>query len=225
MVRKSIGTPTSSAFLSAYQTDGLEFGTRRMSSAAPGHTALPGALHRALRAATRSEHVAVDRLILRLNLGSRSDYGIFLHVHHMALQSLEADWRDEDRGDFSAMMRCARDDLKTLKIPSASLHSSSRTPLPASQRLGIAYVVRVSRLGADVLRLSVPSSRPSAYLDFTPKLVWPGFLQQLDPPTASAGRASSAEAIRGARLTFDLLASLLHTSSGLSGGRLVTREI
>jgi heme oxygenase len=209
MAHKSIGRPTRSAIPSAYQADGLEFGPRSMSSAAPAHNALPGALHRALRAATRSDHVAVDRLILRLNLGSRVDYGIFLHVHHAALQSLEADWRDEDRGDFSAMMRHARDDLKTLKIPTTIPHSTSKTPLPASQRLGIAYVVRVSRLGASVLRLRVPSSRPSSYLDFAPTLAWPRFLQQLDPPTASAGRASSAEAIRGARLTFDLLASLL----------------
>jgi heme oxygenase len=180
-----------------------------MSSAAPAHTALPGMLHRALRAATRSDHVAVDRLILRLNLSSQRDYGVFLHMHHAALQRLEADWREEDRSDFSALMRCARDDLKTLKIPVTIPHSASRTPLPASQRLGIAYVVRGSRLGASVLRLRVPSSRPSSYLDFAPTLAWPRFLQQLDPPTKSAGRTSISEAVRGARLTFEVYASLL----------------
>jgi heme oxygenase len=200
----AVRSPSGTAVMAHNST----LGSRSMSSAAPSHIALPGVLHRALRAATRSDHVAVDRLILRLNLSSVADYGIFLQMHHAALQSLEADWRDEDRGDFSAMMRCTRDDLKALKISIAKAHSTSRPPLPASQRLGIAYVLRGSRLGAGVQRLRVPSSRPSSYLDFVPTLAWPRFLEQLDPAAESAARISSAEAIRGARLTFDLFASL-----------------
>jgi heme oxygenase len=105
-----------------------------MRGAAPAKTALPGHLHRALRAATRSDHVAVDGSVFRLDLSSREDYGRFLRVHHAAVQSLEADWRDEDRRDFSALLRCAQEDLKALKTSVIALHSSSRPPLLASQR-------------------------------------------------------------------------------------------
>jgi heme oxygenase len=208
MDRKSRGSLKSSAFPLLSQPDGLDFGYRSMSSVAPVHTAVPGVLHRALQAATRSDHVALDRSILRLNWSSAAGYGIFLHMHNAALQSLEADWRDEDRGDFAAMLRCAREDLKALKIPIPISHLASRTPLPAGQRLGIAYVLRGSRLDAGVLRLRVPSSRPSSFLDFAPTLPWPRFLQQLDPPE-SAGRAAGAETLRGARHTFDLFANLI----------------
>jgi heme oxygenase len=180
-----------------------------MRGAAPAKTALPGHLHRALRAATRSDHVAVDGLFLRLDLSSRADYGLFLRVHHAAVQSLEADWREEDRRDFSALLRCAQEDLKALKTSVIALHSLSRPPLPASQQLGAAYVIRGSRLGARVLRHRVPALMSSSYLDFEPMLSWPQFLQQLDPPEEDTDRASSYEVIRGARLTFEVFASLL----------------
>jgi hypothetical protein len=49
----------------------------------------------------------------------------------------------------------------------------------------------------------------SSYLDFEPMLSWPQFLQQLDPPAEDTDRASSYEVIRGARLTFEVFASLL----------------
>jgi heme oxygenase len=180
-----------------------------MRGAAPAKTALPGRLHRALRAATRSDHVAVDGLVLRLDLRSREDYGRFLRAQQAAVQSLEADWREEDRKDFSALLRCAREDLKSLKTSVIALHSSSRAPLLASQRLGVAYVIRSSRLGASLLRHRVPALLPSSYLDFEPTLSWPQFLLHLDPLAEDADRASSYEVIRGARLGFELFASLL----------------
>jgi heme oxygenase len=180
-----------------------------MRDAAPAKSALPGVMHRALRAATRSDHVAVDGLVLRLDLSSREDYGLFLRVHHAAVQCLEADWREEDRKDFSALLRCAQEDLKALKTSVITLHPSSRPPLLASQRLGVAYVIRGSRLGAGVLRHRVPALLPSSYLDYEPRLSWPQFLQQLDPPAQDTDRASSYEVIRGARLTFEVFASLL----------------
>jgi hypothetical protein len=179
-----------------------------MRGAAPVETTPSGVLHRAIRAATRSDHVAVDGLILRLDLSSREDYCIFLRAHHATLQNLQVDWREEDRNDFSAMLRCAQEDLKALKASATAFHSASRAPLQASQRLGVGYVIRSSRLEASVLRHRVPALLPSSYLDFAPALPWSQFLQQLDPPK-DAGRASSYEVIRGARLTFELLASLL----------------
>ena len=179
-----------------------------MSDAAPLRTHLPGPLHRELRAATRSDHVALDSLVQKMNLTTIEDYGIFLSVHHAVLQRLEADWREEDRQDFTAMMNCARADLKTLKFPTDGSHQTSRKPLAAGQRLGIAYVLRDSRLGSHQLRLRVPSSRPSSYLDYVGALAWPLFLEQLDPVSDAGRRLSSAEAVRGARSTFDLYSNL-----------------
>ena len=179
-----------------------------MSDAAPVRTHLPGPLHRELRAATRSDHVALDSLVQKMNLTSVEDYGIFLSVHHAVLQTLEADWREEDRHDFAALMSCARGDLRTLKFPMVVTHQTSRKPLLAGQRLGIAYVLRDSRLGSSRLRLRVPSSRPSTYLDYIGSLTWPLFLEQLDPVSDAGRRISSAEAVRGARATFDLYSNL-----------------
>ena len=175
----------------------------------PAGTPLPGQFHRELRAATRSDHVALDALILRLDLKSRADYGIFLRVHHAALQSLDADWRDEDHRDFSALSRCAGEDLKALKVPVTTLHTVPRTPLLASQRIGVAYVIRGSRLGAGVLRRRIAISEPSAYLDLELALTWPKFLEQLDPVVPDTARTSSYEVVRGARLAFDLFATFL----------------
>jgi heme oxygenase len=214
MTRKLVGTRRGSSAAFSTRNDQPEIGLHTMRGAAPATAALPGVLHRALRAATRSDHVAVDGLILRLNLSVREDYGVFLRVHHDALQRLEGDWRQDDASDFLALLRCAQDDLKALKMSATTLHSMSRTPLPKAQRLGVAYVIRGSRLGAGVLRNRVPSRLPSSYLDFSPTLPWPRFLQQLDPPTADVDRASTYEVIRGARFAFELFAGLLTHALG-----------
>jgi heme oxygenase len=208
MTRKSVGDSPRTALAFSPRSEGAEIGPRSMSDAAPRRTHLPGPVHRDLRAATRSDHVALDALVLKLNLTSVEDYGRFLRVHHSALQRLEADWRDEDRHDFTALLNCARSDLKTLKISAGHAHQFSRKPVSAGQRLGIAYVLRESRLGAHGLRLRIPSSRPSSYVDHIAALSWPLFLEQLDPAAEAARRVSSADAIRGARFTFDLYANL-----------------
>ena len=208
MTRKSIGDSPRTALAFTARNEGRDIGPRSMSEAAQVRTRLPGPLHRELRAATRSDHVALDSLIQKLNLTTIEDYGIFLSVHHAVLQTLEADWRVEDRHDFTALMNCARADLKRLKIPMGVFHQTSRKPLAAAQGLGIAYVLRVSRLGSHRLRLRVPSSRPSSYLDYVGALAWPLFLEQLDPVADTARRISGAEAVRGARATFDLYSNL-----------------
>jgi heme oxygenase len=208
MTRKPIGDSPRTALAFTARSEGLDIGLRSMGDAAPVRTHLPGPLHRELRAATRSDHVALDSLVQKMNLNTVEDYGTLLSVHHSVLQTLEADWREEDRHDFAGLMNCARADLRTLKVPMGVSHQTSRKPLAAGQRLGIAYVLRDSRLGSHRLRLRVPSSRPSSYLDYVGALAWPLFLEQLDPVADAGRRVSSAEAVRGARSTFDLYSSL-----------------
>src|ERR1700677_2122563 len=182
MTHYSIGARSSSArFRAAAKNAGSDFGPRSMRmAAAPDKTEPPGALHRALRAATRSDHVTLDRLILRFDLTRREHYGLFLHLYYSALRELEADWRTEDRVDFAAMLRCVQSDLHDLKIPTPPLHAMARAQLQPGNRLGVAYVLRGSRLGASFLRRRVPSQYPTAYLDFLPGLSWSQFLVQLE---------------------------------------------
>ena len=109
------------------------------------------ALHRSLRAATRSDHMEVDELIGRLDLTRREGYGCLLSIHHAVLQNLKSEWRPEDRDDFRAMSRRSQNDLRLLGLPTATPPSMTRDPLSQGSQLGIAYVIRGSRLGANVI--------------------------------------------------------------------------
>jgi heme oxygenase len=167
------------------------------------------ALHQSLRAATRNDHMAVDRLVGRLDLTHREDYGRLLSIHHAVLQDLKSEWRPEDRDDFRAMSRRLQNDLRVLGFPTANPRSMSRTPLAKGSQLGIAYVIRGSRLGASVLRPRIPSQFCASYLDFVPALSWVQFLAQLQGASKATEARSSDEAIQGAKMTFDLFSRLL----------------
>jgi heme oxygenase (biliverdin-IX-beta and delta-forming) len=177
---------------------------------APSPRSTPGLVHRSLRSATRTDHAELDGLLLRLDLGRKADYGLFLHIHFSALQDLEADWRAEDREDFGAMLKCLSADLQLLGAAASRVHSRARTPGLRSNRLGVAYVIRGSRLGAAHLRRTVPNTFPTVYLDFVPRLSWSRFLQQLDeiPPAANThgnpddARDDTRDAVEGARIAF-----------------------
>jgi heme oxygenase len=168
-----------------------------------------GALHRSLRTATRSDHMGVDRLIGQLDLSRREGYGRLLSIHHAVLQDLKSEWRPEDRDDFRAMSRRLQNDLRVLGFPTANPPSMSRTPLDRGNQLGIAYVIRGSRLGASVLRPRIPSQFSASYLDFVPTLSWVQFLAQLQSVSKAAEGKATDEAIRGAKITFDLFSLLL----------------
>jgi heme oxygenase len=199
--------PRSARSTAAATNTGLDLGPLSMRAAAPIVIDSPGVLHRALRASTRSDHVMLDRLILRFDLSRREHYGLFLQLHHSALQNLEADWRAEDRVDFAAMLRCVVSDLHALRIGSTPLHPMARAPLHANNRLGVAYVLRGSRLGAAILRRRVPSRYPTAYLDFTPALSWTQFLVQLESSSGPPSSNHDHDTIRGARIAFEILLS------------------
>jgi heme oxygenase len=167
------------------------------------------ALHRSLRAATRNDHVEVDRLIGQLDLTCSEDYGRLLSIHHAVLQDLKSEWRPEDRDDFHAMSRRLQNDLRVLGFPTANPQSISRAPLAEGDQLGIAYVIRGSRLGASVLRPRIPLQYPSSYLDFLPTLSWIQFLAQMQSVSKAAEAQTSNAAIRGAKITFELFSRLL----------------
>jgi heme oxygenase len=180
-----------------------------MRSAMTVRSELPGRLHVALRAATRSDHVAHDSAVARLNPGSPKGYGAYLRMHHAVLAELEADWREQDREDFGTLLRGAQRDLTELKATGPKINFQSRAPLPRAQGIGVAYVVRALQSAAVVLRQRIAGRQPSSYLDSAPKLTWPQFLLQLDPDVVPLARISSYEAIRGARFAFGLYASSL----------------
>jgi heme oxygenase (biliverdin-IX-beta and delta-forming) len=191
-------------------TQHSDLGPHSMSMAAPAKVESPGVLHRTLQAATRSDHVILDRLILRFDLTRREHYGLFLHLHYSALRNLEADWRVEDRVDFAAMLRCVQSDLQTLRIATLPLPPTGHTSLHLSNRLGIAYVLRGSRLGAAFLRRAVPSQYPTAYLDFMPALSWAQFLVQLESSSHLPAANHDHDTIRGAQITFEIFVGLFN---------------
>jgi heme oxygenase len=180
-----------------------------MSDIVPMSRAPLGALHRSLRAATRSDHAEIDRLIGQLDLTRREGYGRLLSVHHAVLQELKSEWRPQDQDDFGAMSRRLQNDLRVLGYPAASPQSMLRTPLAEGNQLGIAYVVRGSRLGASVLRPRIPSHFSASYLDFVPALSWIQFLAQLQSASTASEIEANDAAIRGAKITFDLFSRLL----------------
>jgi heme oxygenase len=167
------------------------------------------ALHSSLRTATRSDHQGVDRLIGELDLTRREDYGRLLSIHSAVLEELKPAWRPEDRDDFSAMSRRLQNDMRVLGFATAKQRSISRTPLAQDIQLGVAYVIRGSRLGAGVLRSRIPSQLPASYLDFVPALSWTQFLAQLQSISKATAGEATDPAIRGAKITFELFSRRL----------------
>ena len=164
-----------------------------------------GAVHRLLRTATREDHASIDRMLLRFDLNRLEDYRIFLTIHLAALSALQAEWRPEDDADFSRMLDCLRADLKALGWTTATPPASGHAPVSAPRGLGIAYVIRGSRLGGAVLRRDIVGALPTEYLDFAPTLGWTKFLAELES-IADLPNAKQ-EAAHAARDTFSAFAA------------------
>jgi len=170
--------------------------------ARPRATTKIGSVHQALRAATRDDHASIDRMLLSFDLSKAEDYRIFLSIHAAALVTIQTDWRLQDSDDFERMLRCVRADLKTLGCAVTTPPSSPR-PSSLAKGLGIAYVVRGSRLGAAVLRRGVVGNLPTSYLDFVPSLSWALFLTELEPLADDPnGKDEAIGAARGIFNTF-----------------------
>jgi heme oxygenase len=163
-----------------------------------------GVLHRALRTSTLSDHATIDRMLLPFDLNRSEDCRIFLRIHLTALVNLQADWRMQDRDDFEQMIRCIQRDLRTLGSAIATPALLSCTASNPARGLGIAYVIRGSRLGAGVLRRRVVSNLPTSYLDFIPALSWTAFLLELE--SVAHDPTARSEATRAARDAFNVFA-------------------
>jgi heme oxygenase len=173
-------------------------------SASPTAKAVSGVVHRALRIATRDDHARIDRALLAFDLSLAHDYRIFLNIHFAALSALQADWRLQDGADFARMMRCVQDDLRILGCETTAPSTPPGTSESLSKGLGIAYVIRGSRLGAAVLRRGVIGRLPTSYLDFVPALSWRDFLTQLE--TIADDPNARDDAVRAARSAFNAFA-------------------
>jgi heme oxygenase len=137
------------------------------------------ALRDRLRECTRQDHLQIDNLLATLDLASTADYVRFLEIHAEALSQLTNQIPSGDRADARALLTCLHSDL--------AYYGAARTLEPApspgssfARQLGVAYVIRGSRLGAQVLMRRVPAAAPCAYLACRPSIPWPGFLLALE---------------------------------------------
>ena len=112
------------------------------------------------------------------------------------------------------MSRRLQNDLRVLGFPTANPQSMSHIALAEGNQLGIAYVIRGSRLGASVLRPRIPAHFSASYFDFVPALSWVQFLAQLQSVSNLADARFSDAAIQGAKVTFGLFARLLTRRPG-----------
>jgi heme oxygenase len=161
----------------------------------------------ALRAATAANHVVVDAAFGQFELADRGSYGNFLAAHARALPAVERALEDvPDLPAFRPRADLLRQDLKQLGL---SVPAPLPFPVPISQAAGFGalYVTEGSRLGGALLVRQVHSDLPLAYLAATHRSGdWRAFGKLLDHAALAGGETWLLEAIRSARMTFDLYA-------------------
>jgi heme oxygenase len=174
---------------------------------APGPKSKPviGVVHRALRAATRNDHASIDRMLLPFDLKKAEHYRIFLNIHCVALEALRKDWREQDCADFEQMLGRVQADLRALGYAVNEPAPSLCMPMSPFHGLGVAYVIRGSRLGAAILRRGVAIDFPVSYLDFMPALSWAEFLPQLE--CIAQDPNGTDEAVCASRSTFKIFST------------------
>lgn len=154
-----------------------------------------------LRAATRSDHDAVDSAFGHFALRTRDGYRDFLTAHARILPLAERLIRpgalvDNWHGRTDALM----DDLHALG-GEAPAELDFALPEGEAARWGALYVIEGSRLGGAVLAKMVPADLPAAYLGARhPQGAWRALLERLDE--ADTGPAWREEAERGAKAMF-----------------------
>jgi heme oxygenase len=156
-----------------------------------------------LRAATASDHDAVDAGFGRYDLTDPREYRAFLIAHARALPAVEA-WLRRISG-----LPAFRDRADLLAADLTALGEAMPAPMTfdplrsAAAGWGAMYVVEGSRLGGIMLSRTVPAGMPSAYLGakHLPG-EWRELLAAID--AQSADDAWIAAAIAGAKAAFDL---------------------
>ena len=156
-----------------------------------------------LRAATASDHDAVDAGFGRYDLTDAADYRAFLIAHAKALPAVEA-WLAAIPGLAAVRSRRAAlaEDLAAL---GEDMPAPMTFDVPASTAAGwgAMYVVEGSRLGGIMLSRSVPEGMPSAYLGAKHLSgEWRALLAAIDDEPAD--EAWIKEAIVGAKAAFEL---------------------
>jgi len=154
-----------------------------------------------LRQSTQPDHAQVDRLLSTLNLASAQDYVRFLGIHAETLSQLGNRTSLIDRADVTALMSCLESDLKFYGAaqPRTTVTVSADSP---ARQLGTSYVIRGSRLGAEVLARRVGADAPCTYLAYRLPMSWPDFVLSLEVFALSHPPECAQEVVAGARAAF-----------------------
>jgi heme oxygenase len=169
-------------------------------------------MHVRLKLATRLDHRRVDRLMTRYDLGQPETYGAFLSLNFRALTALRPHWLGADESDFAGLIEALAADLAALGMPPSGDVDPEPGPIDG---LGLAYVVRGSRLGSKILRKRVGLGLPTEYFGFRLGQPWARFLDELDL-CGEAGSQHEFALVSGARETFSVYARLHATPGGLT---------
>ena len=158
-----------------------------------------------LRAATAEDHQRVDRAFSRFDWTRREGYARFLQAQAAALLPLERaldagagpslgiGWAARRRG--SALLA----DLDALGAAAPLGEALAPIARPAAA-LGTIYVLEGSRLGGSLIKRSVPTDFPAAFLAPGPEGGWRALCAVLEARLAED--AALAEAIEAAREAF-----------------------
>ncbi len=159
--------------------------------------------HAVLKAATADAHRRLDDLMSSHDLGHAASYEAFLSIHHGALSILVLHCGAHDRPEFEDLLACLRADLGTMPATRSADVVRSKPPGPA-ESLGVAYVLRGSRLGAAFLRKRVGTGLPARYLNQPSSESWPAFLERLEAQTSAADNDDIEAIVSAARHAFDV---------------------
>lgn len=156
-----------------------------------------------LRAATASDHDAVDAGFGRYDLSDADDYRAFLIAHAKALPAVEA-WLEDIPG-----LAAVRSRGEALAADLAALGEDMPAPMAfdlapsEAAGWGAMYVIEGSRLGGIMLSRAVPNGMPAAYLGAKHLSgEWRALLATIDQQPAD--EAWIADAVAGAKAAFAL---------------------
>jgi len=130
----------------------------------------------------------------------------------MALTVLRPHWRRADEDDFNGLVDALAADLAALGMEPSDEVDPVRGPIDG---LGLAYVVRGSRLGSKILRKRVGPGLPTEYFGFRLGQPWARFLDELDL-RGETGPQDEFALFGGVRETFAVYARLADTPGGIA---------
>ena len=172
-------------------------------------------LHHQLRVGTRQDHAQIDQLLSTLDLQSPTDYRRFLHIHFEALTQLAGHTPPGDGADMAALLSCLHSDLGHYE-PGRTFAPASAPQGSPGRQLGVAYVIRGSRLGAQVLIRRLAAAAPRAYLACRPTSAWPDFLLRLEAFSGTQPPAGAQAVLEGAQWAFSVFRRVARPATELA---------